>query len=111
MQCHLQEPRAAKRVLDHAKLAGRRARIRTLDADARSLRVARCVTRADVIRWIAEERIEPYIVIRRIEAWVIEQVESLHVETKNKTLSKFEVLEERQVHARLERPTEFVPAR
>ena len=111
MQCHLQESRAAESVLDYAELTGRRARIRALDPDSRGLCVAGCVACTDVIRRIAEERVEPHVVIRRIEAWVIEHVESLHIEAKNKPLFKFEVFEEREVDARLEWATEFVAAR
>ena len=55
-----------------------------------------------VLRWIAEERIELDVVVGRIKAGVVENIESLHVELQPETFGDPKVLKDGHVDAGLE---------
>src|SRR5467141_2477933 len=107
MQRHLQESRAADGVLDEAELSARGTLIGTLKTNPSCSCEARAGT---VVRWIGEVRIESDVVVWSIEAWVIENIERLHIEAQFEPLPNLKILEERHVHAGLKRPDEDIPA-
>jgi hypothetical protein len=95
MQRHLQEPRAANGVLDDAPEAARWDRV-----SGRKV--------VDIQRRILEERVEPYVVVRRVKAGVVEEVECLCVPPEFESFRRTEFLEDRKIESRLERRTEDV---
>jgi len=110
VQGHLQETRAADGVLDDTELPVGRANIGRLEANPRSLRDAGRLTGADVVGRIRKERIELDVVVRRIEAGMIEDVEGLQIETQLEALGDLEILEQAHVDARLKRAHEDIAA-
>src|ERR1700722_19930554 len=111
MQGHLQEARASQGVLDNPQGLRRGTGVRALYTSARCLREARGVTCTHVVRGIPEKWIESHVVIRRVKAGVIEQIESLHIEAQLKALGQVEILEYGHVHARLKWAAENISSR
>ncbi len=107
MQRHLQEARAADGVLDQPKLAARGTLISALKTNPGCLCKARAGT---IVRWIGKERVEFDVVVRRIEAGMVEDIKSLDVKSQLETLFNPEVLEQRHIHTGLERTDENIPA-
>src|SRR5260370_6586313 len=107
MQRHLQESRAADRVQDKAELSARRTLIGALKTN--SGRPCEASAGA-VLGWIGEVRIESDVVVWRIEARVIENIECLDIEAQFEPLLNLKILEERHVDAGLKRPDENIPA-
>ena len=99
MKRHLQEARASQSVLDYAQGLSRRAGVRAFRAVRGILREAWCVTGADVIWRIIEKWIEPHVVIRRVKARMVEEIECLHVKTQFEAFCYAEIFENGHVHA------------
>src|ERR1700719_3421721 len=96
MQCQLDESRTADGVLDGSAAARGRDQITWRGA---------AVERSRHIRRITERRIEGDVVIRRVEARMIEGVEELPIEANRQTLVQARFLEHREIEAGLEAPT------
>lgn len=95
MQRHLNEARAAQRVLNHTQVAAR----------------GNGVTRRKVIdvqRGVREERVERHIVVRRVEVRMIEQVQEICPVRKGESLGEFCILPDCEIKARLEGAAEQV---
>jgi hypothetical protein len=89
MQRHLKEPRTSNGVLNDAKVATRRTGIgvgRSSDAWIEP------GIHLVVDRRIAEKWIELDIVVGDIEAWMVEDVECLHVVSQIEAVIDFEIL-------------------
>lgn len=86
VQRQLQKARAADGVGDRAergpKRRARRAGISPLKAGTGSLRKTGYTARANIVWWVPKERIEPHVIVGRIEAWMIEEVEALCIKTQ-----------------------------
>ena len=93
---HLEEAGASDGVLDYAEFAGRRADI---GVGRRAVGLAVDGEWRGVLRRIFEERIELDVVVRRVEARVIEDVERLDVEFQVEAFVDLEVLEDAHVDA------------
>ena len=62
------------------------------------------------MRWNIKGWIKFHVVVWRIEAWAVEEVEHLNVKFQPKALADFEILEDAHIHAGLERTSEDVAA-
>lgn len=92
VQSHLDEARTADSALDQANTLARRWRIL-------------------VARYRAETVVQTDIIVRRVEARVIEDVEELGIIPQAETLCKFEILEHIKIKSRLERASKNVSSR
>src|SRR6516225_3255451 len=99
MQCHLQETRAADGVLDQAEFAAGRADITHVRS---AVLLAGDGKRSRVLRRICKVRIEFHVVVGGIEARMVEDVERLNIKLQPEALADPEILENADVHARLE---------
>src|SRR5580704_9492477 len=107
VKSHLEEAGASDGVLDEAEFAGWGA-----DVGVGSGAVGLAVDweRRTVLRRIFEERVELDVVVGRVEARVVEDVERLHVELEVESFVDLEVFEYSHVNARLERADENIAA-
>lgn len=87
MQRHLNEPGAAQSIGDEADIRGRRA----------------------VARHRIEARVQRDVVLRSVEAGMIEQIEEVSLVFQLEPLRDFEVFLDREIEAILERRAEKVP--
>src|ERR1700722_256012 len=108
VKSHLEEAGASDGVLDEAEFAGWGA-----DVGVGSGAVGLAVDweRRTVLRRIFEERVELDVVVGRVEARVVEDVERLHVELEVEALVDLEIFEYSHVNARLEGAAEDVAVR
>src|ERR1700744_4761911 len=107
MQRHWEEEGASDGVLDEAEFAGWRADV---GVGGRAVGLAVDGERRAVLRRIFEEWIELDVVVGRVEARVIEDVERLDVEFQVEAFVDLEILEDAHVDPRLERADENVAA-
>src|SRR5580704_14076614 len=114
MQRHLNEPRTANGVLNKSKFTLRRtrkcARPRTKcgNCEARCELRRRTLSMGSINRWILEIGRETHIIVRNIEARMVEDVEHLRVVPQCEPFGKSKLCENTKVKPVLKRTTENV---
>jgi len=117
MQRHLNEARAANRVLNEALAAGSLAVAEwpnAIHCRHRAVPLTAVVTillhASDGLEIRAEAGIQIEVVDGSVEAWVVEEIEELSVVTEREAFAQLKILEQVEIEARLERAAEDVAA-